>query len=60
MMKTTLKIEKALFFKNEAGSLYTNGEYRFHLQPEENSAAVAYIEYQIDGGPFQHTPTQFL
>lgn len=52
MMKTALKNRKSVIFKNEAGSLYTNGEYRFHLQPEENSAAVAYIEYQIDGGPF--------
>lgn len=52
MMKTALKNRKSVIFKNEAGTLYTNGEYRFHLQPEENSAAVAYIEYQLDGGPF--------
>ncbi|HMW04508.1 MAG TPA: hypothetical protein PK079_21845 [Leptospiraceae bacterium] len=52
MMKTALKNRKSVIFKNEAGVIYTNGEYRFHLQPEENSASVAYIEYQIDGGPF--------
>ena len=52
MMKTALKNRKSVIFKNEAGALFTNGEYRFHLQPEESSAAVAYIEYQLDGGPF--------
>ncbi|MBP7284538.1 MAG: hypothetical protein KBA66_23335 [Leptospiraceae bacterium] len=52
MMKTALKNRKSVIFKNEAGKIYTNGEYRFHLQPEENSSAVAYIEYQLDGGPF--------
>jgi hypothetical protein len=52
MMKTALKNRKSVIFKNEAGSFYTNGEYRFHLQPEEATSSVAYIEYQIDAGPY--------
>ena len=52
MMKTALKNRKSVIFKNEAGTIFTNGEYRFHLQPEVSSSAIAYIEYQLDGGPF--------
>ncbi len=51
-IKAALKNRKSVIFRDASAKFFTNGEYRFHLQPEENAATIAYIEYQLDKNPY--------
>jgi hypothetical protein len=51
-VKTALKNRKSVIFKDASGKIFTNGEYRFHLMPEQNANTIAFIEYQIDKNPY--------
>jgi hypothetical protein len=53
-LKAALRMSRktGVIFKDNRGKIYTNGEYKFKLEPEVKNEFYSHIEYRLDNNEF--------